>query len=170
MTSNPARAAVLMRALYAAVGGDRRTICDTCTEDVRAWTPASSTASLSALMAQFERRDDAFSDIELEVAPLDVGGEYACVEWTVTMTHTGPLAISDATILEPTGLRVSVSGVTVAGFRADRICWLRQYWDELPLFDRLGALHEGGDPSQHHSQREQRTASRASRRRDLNSS
>jgi hypothetical protein len=33
--------------------------------------------------------------------------------------------------------------VTVAEFRGDRICSLRQYWDELSLFEQLGLLPEG---------------------------
>jgi ketosteroid isomerase-like protein len=140
VTSSAARADVLTRALQASVAGDRHMVSDTYTEDVRTWTPASSTASLRELMTQFERRDDAFSDIELEVAPLDVSGEFACVEWTVTMTHTGRLAVADGRVVEPTGLRIALQGVTVAEFRADRICALRQYWDEFSVFDQLGLL------------------------------
>ena len=81
-----------------------------------------------------------FSDVELEVVPLDVGGEFACVEWTVTMTHTGPLEVADAMTIDPTGLPVVLHGVTVAEFRDDRICGLRQYWDELSVFDQLGLV------------------------------
>ncbi len=145
MTSNAARAAILVRALHAGVEGDRRAISDVYTDDVRAWTPASSTATLSELMADFDRRDDAFSDIELEVAPLDVGGEFACVEWSVTMTHTGQLAVGEEMIVEPTGVRVTLNGVTVAEFRGERICSLRQYWDEFAVFDQLGLLP--GEPA-----------------------
>ena len=51
--------------------------------------------------AERERRDDAFSDIELEVVPL---------------------------------------GSTTTEFRGHRICALRQYWDELTVFEQLGLL------------------------------
>jgi len=140
MTSNAARAEVLLRALRAGIERDRPAIVDAYTGDVRVWTPASSMASLVELIAEFDRRDDAFSDRELELVPLDVGGERACVEWTVTMTHTGPLAVADGMTVEPTGLRVTLHGVTVAEFRGDRICALRQYWDEFAIFDQLGLL------------------------------
>ena len=110
------------------------------TDDVRAWTPALSTSSRRELIAEFDRRDDSFSDIELDVAPLDVGGDYACVEWSVAMTHTGPLAVADGMSIEPTGVRIALHGVTVAEFRGDRICALRQYWDELSVYDQLGLL------------------------------
>jgi hypothetical protein len=144
VTSSGSRTATLVRALYAGVERDRGTIIDVYTDDVRAWTPALSTASLSELIAEFERRDDAFSDMELEVAPLDVGGDYACVEWTVSMSHTGPLAVAGEMLVEQTGVRVTLHGVTVAEFRGDRICALRQYWDELTVFDQLGLLHADG--------------------------
>jgi len=67
MTPDAARAATLVRALHASIEHDRGAAGDLYTEDMRAWTPAMSTASLSELMDEFERRDDAFSEIELEV-------------------------------------------------------------------------------------------------------
>ena len=48
----------------------------------------------------------------------------------------------DASI-EPTGERVTIHGVTVAEFRDERICSIRQYWDELSLFEQLGVVGEG---------------------------
>ena len=48
MTSNLARAETLLRALRAAVDGDRRTLQGVFTDDVRAWTPALSTTSLTS--------------------------------------------------------------------------------------------------------------------------
>jgi ketosteroid isomerase-like protein len=145
MTTNAKRAEILVRALNAGVERDRGAIVGTYTDDVRAWTPASSTTSLTELMAEFDRRDDAFSGIELEVAPLDVGGEYACVEWSVSMTHTGRFAVAEGMLVEPTGVRVTLNGVTVAEFRGERICSLRQYWDEFSVFEQLGLLHVDGD-------------------------
>lgn len=143
MTSSAARAAILVAALRASVEHDRDAADDFYTEDVRAWTPAVSTSSLSELMSHFERRDDAFSDIALEVSPLEVGGEYACAEWSVAMTHSGHIEVADGRLVDPTGVRVTVHGITVAEFRGDRICSLRQYWDELSVFDQLGLLHDG---------------------------
>jgi ketosteroid isomerase-like protein len=140
MTSNAARATTLMRALQAGIEGDGNTIRDLCTEDVKAWTPALSASSIAELATEFERRDHAFSDIELEVAPLDVGGDYACAEWSVTMSHTGPLALAGGDVVEPTGTRITLNGATVAEFRGDRICSLRQYWDELAVFEQIGLM------------------------------
>jgi ketosteroid isomerase-like protein len=140
MTSNAARATALMRALRAGLDGNQSSIRELCTDDVTAWTPALSVSSASELTAELQRRDQAFSDVELEVAPLDVGGDYACVEWSVSMRHTGPLVLAGGEVVEPTGTRVTLNGATVAEFRGERICSLRQYWDELAVFEQIGLV------------------------------
>ena len=76
----------------------------------------------------------------LDVMPLDVGGDYACVEWTVDMTHSGTITLADERSIEPSGMRVTLHGVTVAEFHGDRICSLRQYWDEFAVLEQLGVL------------------------------
>ena len=138
MTSNEVRATTLVRALRAGIEGDRDALHAVFTDDVRAWTPALSTTSLTDLIDELDRRDDAFSDVELDVVPLDVGGDFACVEWAVAMTHTGPLTLADDTSIEPSGIRVTLHGVTVAEFHGERICSLRQYWDEFAVLEQLG--------------------------------
>jgi ketosteroid isomerase-like protein len=145
MTSNAERSAMLARALRAAVHGDRPTLAALYTDDVKAWTPALSAASAAELLTELDRRDDAFSEIDLEVMPLDVGGDYACAEWRVTMTHTGSLELGDEQFVAPTGLRITINGVTVAEFEGERICGLRQYWDELAVYEQLGILGDVAD-------------------------
>jgi ketosteroid isomerase-like protein len=142
MTSTPKRAAILTRALRAAIEGDESAMKDICTDDITAWTPALSTTSRDELMAEIARRDDAFSDIELDLSPLEVGGEFACAEWTVTMLHSGPLSLAQGATVEATDARVTLHGVTIAEFRGEQICALRQYWDELTVFEQLGLLAE----------------------------
>jgi hypothetical protein len=127
-----------MRALRAGVEDDPHTLRALLTDDVRAWTPTLSTSSLEELLDELDRPDDAFSDISLETAPLDVGGEFACVEWTVEMTHTARLRVSDELLIEPSGIRITLHGVTVAEFDGEQICSLRQYWDEFAVLDQLG--------------------------------
>jgi ketosteroid isomerase-like protein len=139
VTADAERARTLVRALRARVDGDTDAIRMLYTDDVTAWTPSLAVSSAEELAREFERSDDAFSDIELEVSPLDVGGDYACAEWRVTMTHSGPLQAGDQ-VVDASGTRVALHGVTVAEFRGERICALRQYWDELSLFEQLGLL------------------------------
>ena len=142
MTSNEDRATTLVRALRAGIERDRRALEEVYTDDVRAWSPALSIGSLAELINELDRRDEAFSNIELEVAPLDVGSDYACVEWSVAMTHTGTIALAGETSIEPTGLHITLHGVTVAEFRGERICSLRQYWDEFEVLEQLGVSGE----------------------------
>ena len=140
MISNAERADVLSRALRASVEGDEQAITELYTEDVKTWAPAHASSSVAELNEEFARREEAFSDIDLEVLPLDVGGDYACAEWRVSMTHTGNLVLGSDVVIEPTGLRIALNGVTVAEFRDDRICSLRQYWDEFAVVEQLGVI------------------------------
>jgi ketosteroid isomerase-like protein len=142
MTSNEARATALVRALRAGIERDREVLLELLTDDVRAWTPNLSTSSLSELLDELDRRDEGFSDLALDAVPLDVGGDYACVEWTVEMTHTGPITLDGERTIEPTGTRVTAHGVTVAEFDGDRICSVRQYWDEFGVLEQLGAADD----------------------------
>src|SRR4029079_7028148 len=81
------------RALRAGLAHDAKAVAELCTDDVKVWTPALSVSSAEERAAELARRDDAFSDADLQVVPLDVSGDRACVEWLVTMTHTGPLGV-----------------------------------------------------------------------------
>jgi hypothetical protein len=143
MTSNAQRGATLVRALHAGARGDREVLATLFTDDVRAWTPALAATSLDELLGELSLRDGAFSDIELEVFPLEVGGDYACAEWRLRMVHDGELSVDRGLTLPPSGLQVTINGATVAEFDGDLICALRQYWDELALYEQLGLV--GGD-------------------------
>ena len=140
MTSNAVQAEILERALHAGVTGDAQTVRQLCTDDVTVWGPASFTSSVAELAAAIGRRDEGFSAVELEVTPLDVAGDHACAEWSASMTHSGPVMLAGGTALEPTGVRITVHGVTVAEFQEDRICAVRQYYDELSVLEQLGVL------------------------------
>ena len=139
MANNGERAATLIRALEASVTGDSSVVSALFTDDVRGWAPAMSISSAAQLAVELEDREDSFSDIALEVSPLDVGGDRAAVEWIVTLTHSGPLEVDDV-VIEPTGVRVSLHGVTVAEFAGDKIRSFRQYWDEVELLEQLALL------------------------------
>jgi hypothetical protein len=140
MASNAERAATLVRALEASIVGDSAVISELYTDDVRGWAPALTVQSASELAVEFEERDGAFSDIELDVSPFDVAGDRACVEWIVSLTHSGPLELDEGIVIDPTGLRVQLHGVTVAEFDGDKISSFRQYWDEVELLEQLELL------------------------------
>jgi ketosteroid isomerase-like protein len=140
MATNAERAATLVRALEASITGDSSHVAELYVDDVKGWAPAMSVSNAAELAVELEDRDGAFSDIDLDVSPFDVSGERACVEWVVSLTHTGPLEIDDDTVIDPTGLRVTLHGVTVAEFAGDKIAAFRQYWDEVELLEQLALL------------------------------
>ena len=140
MTSNEHRGTTLIRALRAGIDRDHQTLHDLVTDDVRAWSPALSTSSIDELIDELDRRDEAFSDVNFDAAPLDVGGDHACVEWTVEMTHSGTIMLTNDTNIDASGIRVTLHGVTIAEFVGERICSLRQYWDEHTVLEQLGVL------------------------------
>ena len=137
MGSSADRAATLVQAIEASVTGDSRVVRDLYADDVQGWSPALTVSSAAELAVELEDRQEAFSDIDLEVTPLDVGDEQACVEWVATATHSGPLIVDDDVVIEPTGGRFTLRGVTVADFEGDRIRAFRQYWDEVSLLEQL---------------------------------
>ncbi|MFI5046290.1 MAG: ester cyclase [Acidimicrobiia bacterium] len=139
-TTSADRAAALMRGLVASVTGDSSVVAELYTDDVSGWSPSTSVSSAVELAIELEDTDDTFSDIELTFAPLDVGGDKACVEWELRATHTGPLVIDDDVQIDATGIRLTLHGVTVAEFDGDRIRGFRQYWDDAELLAQVGAL------------------------------
>lgn len=137
MGSSEDRASTLVQAIEATITGDSRVVRQLYADDVEGWSPAMTISSAAELGVELEDRQEAFSDIDLDVAPLDVGDDQACVEWVATATHSGPLVVDDDIVIEATGRRLSLRGVTVADFEGDRIRAFRQYWDEVSLLEQL---------------------------------
>ena len=137
MGSSADRAAVLVQAIEASVTGESRVVRELYADDVQGWSPVITVSSAAELAVELEDRQEAFSDIDVEVTPLDVGADQACVEWVATATHSGPLVVDEDVVIEPTGGRFTLRGVTVADFEGDRIRAFRQYWDEVSLLEQL---------------------------------
>ena len=135
-TTASVRASAMRRLLQAAVTGDSEAIADLVTADVTAWSPNVFVTSRDELLAVLQRRDDTFSGIEVRVQALDQVGDKAIAEWHVAVDHTGPLAIDDDLVIEPTGRRLHVSGATIAEFDGDHICAFRSYFDDLALVEQ----------------------------------
>jgi ketosteroid isomerase-like protein len=134
-TTASVQASAMRRLLQAAVTGDGEAMADLVTADVTAWSPNVFVTSRDELLAALQR-DDTFSAIEIRVQALDQVGDKAIAEWHVAVDHTGPLAIDDDLVIEPTGRRLHVSGATIAEFDGDRICAFRSYFDDLALVEQ----------------------------------
>ena len=126
----------MRRLLQAAVTGDGEAMADLVTADVTAWSPNVFVTSRDELLSALQRSDDTFSGIEIPVQSLDQVGDKAIAEWHVALDHTGPLAIDDDLVIEPTGRRLHLSGATIAEFDGDRICAFRSYFDDLALVEQ----------------------------------
>ena len=66
MTTSAERTATLVRALEASVAGDSSVISELYVDDVQGRAPAMSISSAAELAVEFEDRDGAFSEIELD--------------------------------------------------------------------------------------------------------
>lgn len=134
------RAELLMRGVAANLTGDSSMIAELYTDDVHGRALGASVSSAAELAIELEDRNAPFSDIELVFGPLDVGGDQACVEWTMTGTHSGSLVLADDVCIDATGVRLTMHGITVAEFTGQRIRSFRQYWNDAELLAQLGVL------------------------------
>ena len=138
-SGSTARAEQLSRAILATISGDASRLNELFTHDVVGSGPATSVSSRAELTLDIEERAHTFVDVEVALAPLDVSGPQACVEWVASGVHAGPLVLDESRVgvPVPTGRRVRVRAVTVADFEGDRICAFRSYWDDLSLLEEL---------------------------------
>lgn len=137
--TNEERAERLERAVVAAITGDTSQMQDLYTRDVIASGPSMHVASRQELAEEYRRRVGAFSERKVAVAPLNVAGAQACVEWVASGIHSGPFSLERGThVAEPTGRRVRIRAITVAEFEGDQICSIRSYWDGAALLEDLG--------------------------------
>ena len=128
---------VLLAALEGEVAGgsvDRSTLF---TDDVVGWSPYATVSGLAALEELAALRELAFSNVVLSFRSLDEVGNRAFAEWLVEADHTGPLVLSENAVVEPTGRRVQLAGVTVADFREGKIRSYRTYFDDISLIEQL---------------------------------
>jgi ketosteroid isomerase-like protein len=128
---------VLLKALEAELGETATDLTKLCTDDVIGWSPYASVSGLPALAVLSALRELAFSNVVLLTRGLDEVGNKVFAEWVVEADHTGPYVIDDDAVIEPTGRRVKLAGVTVAEFRGEKIRSFRTYFDDLSLIEQL---------------------------------
>jgi len=107
------------------------------TDDVVGWSPYVTVSGLGALAALSALRETAFSNVVITFRGLDEVGNKAFAEWLVEADHTGPLVLSQDSVLEATGRHVLLPGVTVADFREGRIRSFRTYFDDISLIEQI---------------------------------
>jgi ketosteroid isomerase-like protein len=131
------RKEVLADALRAEAGAASADLKTLFTDDVVGWSPYAAVSGLTALAALAALREEAFSDVVLTFRGLDEVGNRAYAEWLVEADHTGPLVLSEDSVLEATGRHVLLPGVTVADFREGKIRSYRTYFDDISLIEQI---------------------------------
>ena len=128
---------VLMRAIEAEAGGEPVDLDTLFTDDVVGWSPYMTVKGLPGLADLAALREIAFSNVVVMFRGLDEVGNKAFAEWLIEADHTGPYALSEDAVVEPTGRHVKLAGVTVADFRAGKIRSFRTYFDDVSLIEQI---------------------------------
>ena len=134
------RKEVLSDALQAEAGDASADLQTLFTEDVVGWSPYVTVSGLTALADLAALREAAFSNVVITFRGLDEVGNKAFAEWLVEADHTGPLVLSEESVLEATGRHVQLPGVTVADFRQGKIRSFRTYFDDISLIEQIAGL------------------------------
>jgi predicted ester cyclase len=131
------RSGVFVHALEAVVGGGGVDPKALFTNDVHTWSPVLNAASLAELSEALDDRDEALSNVTIQVQSLHAGGNRVMAEWRLDADHTGPLVVDDDLTVPATGRHIHVGGASFADFRGDKISEIRSYFDELALMEQL---------------------------------
>ena len=128
---------VLLKALEAEVGSASVDLGTLFTDDVVGWSPYMTVSGLTGLTQLAALREEAFSNVVIGLRGLDEVGNKAFAEWLIEADHTGPMVLGEDAVLEATGRRVRMAGVTVADFRGEKIRSFRTYFDDVSLIEQM---------------------------------
>ena len=128
---------VLLRALEAEIGGATVDPATLFTDDVVGWSPITTVSGLADLADLAAGHDTTFSNVLIMFRGLDEVGNKAFAEWLIEADHTGPMVLGEDAVLEATGRRVRLAGVTVADFRGEKIRSFRSYFDDVSLIEQI---------------------------------
>ena len=131
------RRSVLQGALEACLRGEADALPEFFTEDVTVWSPNLFATSLEELTASIALREEALSDVNVQVDSLDIFGNKGFVEYRVTAVFSGPFAIDADTVVEPNGNEILLGAALVAEFTGGKISALRNYFDDASLLEQM---------------------------------
>ena len=112
-------------------------------EGVVVVAPEGTVEGREAATSYLEQFLTAFPDLEITAWSKVTSGETTLDEWSLTGTHTGPLALPDGGEVPPTGRQVTMRGCDVATVGVGRIVSHRLYYDQSELMTQLGLLSTG---------------------------
>ena len=131
------RRSVLERGLEACLRGEVEALPDVFTADVSGWSPNIHITSLDELTEVVAHREDALSDVKVQVDALDVFGNKGLMEYRMSAVFSGPFAVDEDTVLEPNGRELLIGAALVAEFTGDKISAFRNYFDDAALMEQM---------------------------------
>jgi ketosteroid isomerase-like protein len=131
------RRRVLRRALEACVLGDVDALPELFTDDVSGWSPNMLVASLGELTETVADRDEALSDVTIDINGVDVIGAKGFAEFRVKAVFSGPFVIRDDAVIAPNGRELQLGAALVAEFDGDKISAFRAYFDDAALLEQM---------------------------------
>lgn len=93
-----------------------------------------------AMRAAIEVLSVAFPDYHLQLRQAIGEGQWLSVRLHTTGTMTGPLMLSDGTLVPATGQPIDQDWSALVRFEGDRIAQFDEYYDQLTLMMQLGLL------------------------------
>ena len=139
MAESP-RADTIRRAIQTCIHPDDAAVAklgELFTDDVTVWSPNMHANGLADLAENLAVRQDALSDVSIDIDSVDVFGRRGLAEFHVAATFSGPFVINDEVAIDPNGKRLLLGAAVVADFADDKISALRGYFDDLSLFEQM---------------------------------
>ena len=139
MADHP-RGAVLRRAIETCIAPDDDSIAklgELFTDDATVWSPNMLAVGLADLAENLAFREEAFSDVDIQIDSLDIFGSRGLAEFRVAATFSGPFVIDEAVVIEPNGQELLLGAAIVADFDGDKIKALRGYFDDASLLEQM---------------------------------
>jgi ketosteroid isomerase-like protein len=134
------RGAILRRAIETCIQPDDDAIAkldELFSDDVTVWSPNLFVVGLADLAENLAFRENAFSDVDIQINALDVFANKGFAEFRVTATFSGPFVIGEETVIEPNGQEILLGAAAIADFEAGKIKALRAYFDDATLLEQM---------------------------------
>jgi hypothetical protein len=131
------RRQVLRRAVEACIAGQVEALPELFTKDVIGWSPNMLVGSRADLTEVVADREDALSDVNVQVDALNVSGNRGFVEYRVSAVFSGPFVISDDVVVDPNGREIVLGAAMAADFSGDKIAAFRNYFDDATLMEQM---------------------------------
>ena len=136
------RGTILRRAIETCIEPDDDAIAklgELFSDEATVWSPNLLTAGLADLAENLAFRENAFSDVDIQIDALDVFAHKGFAEFRVAATFSGPFVLAKEVVIEPNGQRLLLGAAAIAEFEGDKIKALRAYFDDATLLEQMVA-------------------------------